>query len=212
MTDNTITVASAISKTAHARDFGKAQKASAASIEGLANSLKEGGVKGGWIPTDKFKDGNLIHLETFNQIADGLLTPKRAERVKQTGKEYVATLSEADKKQRESDRRQVRRLTMVLLTQVVFVMEGGKPVEVDAKSKSAKTDWQNNEKRMGALLWVHDDASGTDKAPQTQFDIELQKRLKPVIDFLRSKSDVAERIHSGYGQQYKGSFSLSKKK
>jgi len=212
MTSNTLNVASAIASTTHALNFGKAQKASAKSIDALAEALLKEGIKPSWIPTDSFNNGSPIHLETYSQIADGLLPPKRADFVKNFGKEFVNTLSAANKKQRETDCRQVRRLTMVLLTQVVFVMGGGKAADVDAKRKAPKTEWHADEKRMAALMALHDSASGTDKTPQQQYELEFQQLLKPAVDFLRSKSSAANKIHSGYGQQYKGSFSIKKTK
>lgn len=211
MTDNTLTVSTAIAACDIPHDFGKHQKATADDIERFAKHLLDSKIKPEWIPTDSFKDGNPIHLEVFLQVGEGYLTTARFAKVRMTGKKEVAELTVKQKEQRESDRRVIRRLTMSLLTQTVFVMGGGNPAGLNG-NKAPKTEWHADEKRMAALMALHDSASGTDKVPQQQYELEFQQLLKPAVDFLRSKSSAANKIHAGYGQQYKGSFSIKKTK
>jgi len=211
MTDNTLTVSTAIAACTIPRDFGKHQKATATDVERFGKYLLDTKIKPDWIPTDSFKDGNPIHLEVFLQVGEGFLSPARFAKVRMTGKKELEALTENQKKQRDTDRRVVRRLTMSLLVQTVFVMRGGKPAEVN-NAKATKTEWLPDEKRMAGLLALHDSASGTDKVPQQAYEREFQQLLKPAIDFLRSKSGVADKVHTFYGQQYKGSFSIKKTK
>jgi len=211
--ENQITIAKSVA-TGHAFNFGKAHRASAEAIQAQAAAFTELGIKPEWVPIDQFVEGNVVHVAVFNEVGRGYAdgNARLAEILKMT-KQERAKLSDDEKDVLENARRTIRRLVMAFLTQVVYVLRGNAAQGADGTGgKGDRATWSIEERIIGGLMAMHDALSGTDKVPQTQFMCDIQKQLKPVIDELSSKHGKAKAIKTGYGQKYKGSFAISKKK
>ena len=211
---NEVSIAATIESSGYAYEYGKAHMASASAIAFQAEAFATAGIKADWVPADKYQEGNVVHLATFNEVARGYADgDERLGELLRMTKPERAKLEGDEKESLEKARRTVRRLTMAFLTQVVYVLRGNAPQSVDSTGgKQERIAWSEEQRMMGGLMAMHDTLSGSDKAPATQFWLDLQKLLKPVIDELASKHAEAKAIKSGYGQKYKGAFSVSLKK
>ena len=209
-----ITIASSVVSGGYAFNFGKAHYASENAIAAQAAVFSELGIKPEWVPTEKYTEGNVIHVAVFEEVAKGYAdgNARLTEMLKLTKPER-AKLGDDEKTTLEKARRAVRRLVMVFLVQVAYVLRGNAPQGASGKGgKGDRNKWSVEQRVMGGLMAIHDVLSGTEKEPATQFWIDLQKLIKPAIAELSSQHVEAKAITSGFGQKYAGSFSVKEKK